>query len=122
MIEESLVIGGRRVDGRTMEARRFKTLAGDLSVQLGRGPSASERTLLMAAATLAMLCEQDTVRLLAGEAIDQANYRQNVQALGQQLIKLGLAKKSRDMTKRDQAGMDDFGKALIEANTSGSNG
>jgi hypothetical protein len=116
VIDEPLVIGDRRVDGRTLEARRFKALAGDLALQLGRGASASERTLLMAAATLAMLCEQDTVRLLAGEAIDQANYRQNVQALGQQLIKLGLAKKSRDMTKRDQAGMDDFGMALIEAN------
>ena len=117
MIEEPLVIGDRRVDGRTLQARRFKAIGADLLQQLGRGPAASDMVLITAAATLAMLCEQDTVRLISGEAIDQANYRQNVQALGQQLIKLGLAKKSRDMTKRDQAGMDDFGMALIEANT-----
>lgn len=117
MIDDPLVIGDRRVDGRTLEARRFKALASDLAMQLGRTVAPSERVLLMAAATLAMLCEQDTARLLANETIDQENYRRNLQALGQQLIKLGLAKKSRDITKREQAGMDDFGMALIEANT-----
>ena len=116
MTDDALMIGGRKVDGRTLEARRFKTIAGDLSIQLGRNPLASERALLIAAATLAMLCEQDTEKLLAGEGIDQENYRRNVAMLGQQLVKLGMAKKSRDITKRDQVGTDDFGAALIEAN------
>lgn len=115
MTDDALMIGGRKIDGRTLEARRFKTIAGDLIIQLGRDPVASERALLTAAATLAMLCEQDTERLLSGEAIDQENYRRNVAMLGQQLVKLGMAKKSRDVTKRDQVGMDDFGAALIEA-------
>ncbi|WP_188064238.1 hypothetical protein [Sphingobium sp. KCTC 72723] len=116
MTDDALMVGGRKVDGRTLEARRFKAIAGDLIIQLGRGPTASERALLYAAATFAMLCERDTESLLAGQGIDQENYRRNVAMLGQQLVKLGMAKKSRDVTKRDHIGMDDFGAALIEAN------
>ena len=54
--------------------------------------------------------------MLEGKSVDQENYRRNVTLLGANLIKLGLAKKSRDVSKRDSAGMDDFGTALIEAN------
>lgn len=110
-------IAGRKIDGRTMEAKRFRSIGLELADQLGRNPSPSERLLLMNAATLAMLCEQATADLLEGKAVDQENYRRNVTLLGANLIKLGLAKKSRDVSKRDSAGMDDFGAALIEANT-----
>lgn len=111
-----LVVAGRKIDGRTMEARRFRTLAGDLAIQLGRDPVASERIMLTQAATLAMLCERFTADVLDGKPADEEHYRRNVQALGGILIKLGMAAKSRDITKRDRAGMDDFGAALIEAN------
>jgi len=113
-----LTIAGRKIDGRTMEARRFRAIGGELQMQLRRDPSASERVLLVQAATFAMMCERASADLLEGKEIDQENYRRNVQALGAVLIKLGLAKKSRDMTKRDAAGEDDFGAALIEANRS----
>lgn len=112
-----LAVAGRKVDGRTMEARRFRAIGSDLTDQLGRNPTASERLLLMNAATIAMLCEQATADLLEGKPIDQENHRRNVAMLGQLLIKLGMAQKSRDITKRDRAGTDDFGAALIEANT-----
>jgi hypothetical protein len=111
-----LSIADRKVDGRTMEAKRFRAIGSDLADQLGRNPTASERLLLMNAATIAMLCEQAIADLLEGKPVDHENHRRNVAMLGQLLIKLGIAAKSRDVTKRDRAGVDDFGAALIEAN------
>lgn len=112
-----LVVAGRKVDNRTAEARRFRAIGGDLTDQLGRDPTAAERLLLMNAATIAMLCEQATADLLEGKPIDQENHRRNVAMLGQLLIKLGMAQKSRDIAKRDRSKMDDFGAALIEASS-----
>jgi hypothetical protein len=116
---EPLVIAGRKIDGRTTEAKRFRTLAIDLAAQLQRNPSPAERLLLLNAATLATLCERFTADLLEGKPVDEEPYRRNVAALSAVLIKLGMAAKSRDVTKRDKAGMDEFGAALIEANQSG---
>jgi hypothetical protein len=113
---EPLIIAGRKIDGRTMEAKRFRALITDLCLQLQRNPSASERMLLLNAATLATLCERDAADMLEGKDVDQENFRRNNQALGNVLIKLGMAAKSRDVTKRDRVGLDDFGSALIEAN------
>lgn len=112
---EPLVIGGRKIDGRTIEAKRFRALILDLGNQLNRNPLPAERLLLLNAATLATLCERDTANLLEGMDIDQENYRRNQQALGGVLIKLGMASKSRDIRKTDRAGLDDYGAALIEA-------
>lgn len=111
-----LIVAGRKVDNRTVEARRFRAIGSDLTEQLGRNPTASERLLLMNAATIAMLCEQATAELLEGKPVDHENHRRNVAMLGQLLIKLGMAAKSRDVTKRDRVMADDFGAALIEAN------
>jgi len=108
-------VAGRKIDQRTVEARRFRTIGGELQMQLQRDPTASERLLLMNAATLAMLCEKATADLLEGKPVDEENLRRNMTMLGSTLIKLGLAKKSRDVTKGDAAGVDDFGAALIEA-------
>lgn len=112
-----MILAGRRIDNRTVAARRFRAIGGDLTEQLGRNPTAAEHLLLMNAATIAMLCEQATADLIEGKAIDQENHRRNVAMLGQLLIKLGMAQKSRDVTKRDRSRMDDFGAALIEANS-----
>ncbi|MEW9854110.1 hypothetical protein [Novosphingobium sp. M1R2S20] len=119
---EPLIIGGRKIDGRTTEAKRFRTLASDLAGQLQRNPSGSDRLLLLNAATLATLCERFTADLLEGKPIEEEPYRRNVAALSAVLIKLGMAAHSRDITKRDKAGADDFGAALIEANASCTNG
>ena len=110
-----LSIAGRKIDGRTVEARRFRVLGSDLMVQLGRNPSGAERMLIMNAATLAMLCERAAADLLEGKPIDEENYRRNVTMLGSLLVKLGMAMKSRDVTKRDRNSADEFGAALIEA-------
>jgi hypothetical protein len=112
-----LTIAGRKIDGRTVEARRFRTLGGDLMSQLARNPSAAERMLILNAATLAMLCERAAADLLEGKAIDEENYRRNLTMLGSILVKLGMAMKSRDVTKNSRKTADDFGAALIEANS-----
>lgn len=111
-----LVVAGRKIDNRTAEAKRFRAIGSDLTEQLGRNPTASERLLLMNTATIAMLCEQATADLIEGKPVDQENHRRNVAQLGQLLIKLGMAQKSRDITKRSGQAPDDFGAALIEAN------
>lgn len=111
-----LVVAGRKIDQRTMPARRFKALGSELTTQLGREPTAAERIMLMNAATLSMLLEQETADLLEGKAVDHENHRKNVAALRQLLIQLGFAKKSRDITKSDAAPGDAFGAAIIEAN------
>lgn len=111
-----LIVAGRKIDGRTVEARRFRALGSDLMTQLARNPSAAERLLIMNAATLAMLCERAAADLLEGKPIDEENYRRNVTMLGSILVKLGMAMKSRDITKGSRKVADDFGAALIEAN------
>lgn len=113
---EPLIVGGRKIDGRTTEAKRFRALATDLAAQLQRNPTPAERLLLLNAATLATLCERFTADLLEGKPVEEEPYRRNVSALSAVLIKLGMAAHSRDVTKKDKAGLDDFGAALIEAN------
>jgi hypothetical protein len=113
---EPLIIGGRKIDGRTIEARRFKSLATDLAAQLQRSPTPAERLLLMNATTLAMLCERFTADVLEGKAVEDEPYRRNVTALNAVLIKLGMAMQSRDATKKGRPALDDYGAAVIEAN------
>jgi hypothetical protein len=118
LVEQSafdLIVAGRKIDNRTAEARRFRALGSELQMQLGRNPNAAEHMMIMNAAMLAMLCERDAADLLEGKKIDAESYRRNVTLLGSILVKLGMAMKSRDVTKRDRAGGDDFGAALIEA-------
>ncbi len=108
----TLDIDGGKVDGRSQAARVFKRLAGDLIDQMARTPKASETMLLRNAATLAFLCDRDTARLMAGQTIDEENYRRNAQALGAVLIKLGMASKSRDVTKGGSRESDPFADAI----------
>ena len=70
----------------------------------------------MNAATLATLCERFTADVLEGKAVEEEPYRRNVTALNAVVIKLRMAEKSRDVTKRDRTALDDFGAALLEAN------
>lgn len=108
----NLEIAGRKVDGRTVAARTFRVIAGDLLDQLARQPKPSEQVMIRQAATLAFLCDRDTACLIAGEKFDEENYRRNTQALGAVLIKLGMAAKSRDVTKRGSQGGDPFADAI----------
>ena len=98
--EFDLVLAGEQVDARKKIARHFRQIVSDLAGQLGRGNvTAAERLQLTNAGTLAILCERDVAKLLRGEDFDEEPYRRNVQALRSALISLGLADKSRDVTK-----------------------
>jgi hypothetical protein len=70
--------------------------------------------LLRRAATLALLCERDECALVAGEQMDEDNYRRNATVLKGVLINLGLAVKSRDVRKSDHRFMDAHTSALID--------
>jgi hypothetical protein len=96
-----LVIGGEQIDMRTREARRFKAILRDLAEQMDREPTASERLQLMSAATLAMCIERDTLAMLRGEIVEQEPMRRNAVALRACLTSLGLAMKSRDISRKD---------------------
>jgi hypothetical protein len=96
-----LVIGGEQIDCRTREARRFKAVLSDLAEQMGREPTASERLQLISAATLSLLIERDTLKLLRGELHEEEPFRRNTTALRAALTTLGLAMKSRDVKKAD---------------------
>lgn len=108
----NLEIAGRKVDGRTVAARSFRVIAGDLLDQLSSSPKPSEAVMIRQAATLAFLCDRDTACLIAGEKFDEENYRRNTQTLGAVLIKLGMAAKSRDVTKGGSKGGDPFADAI----------
>ncbi len=108
----TLEINGEKADGRSQPARFFKRVAGELTDQLAREPRASDAILLRQAATLAYLCDRDSARLIAGQGIDEENYRRNAQARGGVLIKLGMAQKSRDVTKGGSKGGDPFADAI----------
>ncbi|WP_018044892.1 hypothetical protein [Methylobacterium sp. 88A] len=110
-----LVLDGERVDQRSITARRWRSNLADLAMQLGDHVTPSEAMLLRRAATLAFLCERDEARVMQGDDIEEEGYRRNGAALGAMLIKLGLAAKSRDVTKRD-ARMIDAHAASVLAN------
>jgi hypothetical protein len=111
--EFDLVLAGERIDGRTVMARHFRQMAGDLIAQMGNFVSPSEKMMVRHAATLSILCEMDVKKLVEGQDIDQENYRRNVQALRAGLVNLGLAKKSRDITKADGSRLYDAHTAAI---------
>ncbi|MHC2021484.1 hypothetical protein [Methylobacterium sp. CM6247] len=108
-----LVIDGERVDQRSITARRWRSSLADLAMQMGDHVSPSEAMMLRRAATLAYLCERDEAVVMKGDEIDQENYRRNAAALGATLIKLGMASKSRDVTKRDARLIDAHAAAVL---------
>ncbi|WP_207456070.1 hypothetical protein [Azospirillum sp. SYSU D00513] len=110
-----LVLNGEKIDGRTQLARRYKTIAGDLMAQLGNAVTPAEKIQLRAAAVLALLIERDTAALLEGQEIDAEGLRRNVTVLGAQLIRLGMAAKSRDITKGNRKAFDAHASAILDA-------
>ena len=108
-----LIIDGERVDQRSVIARRWRENIADLALQLGDHTTPAEGMLLRRAATFAALCERDEAALMKGEAIDEESYRRNATALGAALVKLGLAAKSRDVTKAQSKLYDAHAAAIL---------
>lgn len=110
-----LFIAGQRVDGRSLPARRYRDQVNDLGAQLGGTLAPSETMMIRRAAMLAVLCERDECGIIAGEKVDEEGYRKNVAALKNVLIGLGMAKKSRDVTKSDSRMFDAHAAAILDA-------
>lgn len=108
-----LIIDGERVDQRSVVARRWRENIADLAMQIGDHTTPSEGMLLRRAATFAALCERDEAALMKGKPIDEESYRRNATALGAVLVKLGLAAKSRDVTKAQSKLFDAHAAAVL---------
>lgn len=115
VVMDDLYIEGKRIDQRTLTARRYRDVVADMAMQLGDLLSPSEAMLIRRAGTLAVLCERDEALILSGKTVDEENYRRNAQALKTTLISLGMAKKSRDVTKSDGRLFDAHAAAILDA-------
>jgi hypothetical protein len=101
------------VDLRTLHGRRWRDHVRHLAEQLGNEPTASQGLLLRRCATLAMFVEQAESKMLEGQDIDQAAYVRNSNAMRSMLVQLGLASKSRDITKGDNTVEDSHAVAIL---------
>jgi hypothetical protein len=109
-----LYLAGERVDGRLVIARQYREHLNDLAAQLGNFVAHSERMVLQRAAVLALLCERDELKFLNGVDFDEEGYRRNGAALKAALVGLGMAKKSRDITKREARAFDAHAAAVLD--------
>lgn len=94
----TLVIGGKAVDGRTTEARRYKAICADLATDLGATPSTAEWALIQRAAGLMIQSERIECAIATGGTADVDVYCKLVNSLGRVLTQLGTKRRSRDIT------------------------
>ncbi|WP_220149774.1 hypothetical protein [Sphingomonas aracearum] len=91
-----MVLSG--VDGRSLEARRYREILAALVSDMGGDPSEAQEQIARRAAMLAIWCEgQDTAAAL-GTPIDVAAYTTASNALRRLLETLGLKRVPRDIT------------------------
>jgi hypothetical protein len=100
-------------DLRTLHGRRWRDHVRHLAEQLGNEPTASQGLLLRRCATLNMFLESAEAKMLAGQEVDEAAFVRNANAMQNILIKLGLASKSRDITKGDSETADDHAAMVL---------
>lgn len=97
-----------RVDGRTVEARRFRDVFAQLVIDLGGDPTEAQLALVRRAATLAVWCEKQEVELAKGAKrgakLNVQAYTTVVNTLRRLLATLGLERKLRDITPRNPYG------------------
>ena len=86
------------VDGRSVLARRYRDILGDLVAHLGGNPSAAETLIARRAATLAVWCEQAEAEMAAGKDLDVQAYTTSANALRRLLADIGLERRARDIT------------------------
>lgn len=105
--------GMGEVDGRSSVARRFRDHVADLSVQVGGDPSPAQDMLIRRAATLAVLCETDEIKVAGGERIDEALYLNRCNVLSGLLNRLGMARKAKDITPGGRT-LDAHARAILD--------
>lgn len=86
------------VDGRSVLARRYRDILGQLVTDLGGDPSEAQSLIIRRAATLAVWCEQCEAGMAGGGTIDIAEFTTAVNALRRLLADIGLERRAKDVT------------------------
>lgn len=94
----NLVVDGKVVDGRTVEARRYRGVCGDLASDLGGEPSTAQWLLLCRASALTVQLEMMEQHILTGTTIDVGQYTALTSVLIRTLKTLGLERRAKDVT------------------------
>lgn len=94
----TLVIGGREVDGRTLPARRYRSLCTDLARDMGDDPSAAQWLLICRCAALTVQAELLDQQIVTGGAVDVQSYTALTGALTRTLKTLGLERRAKDVS------------------------
>ena len=94
----TLVIGGREVDGRTIQARRYRSLCTDLARDMGDDPSAAQWLLICRCAALTVQAELLDQQIVTGGDVDVAAYTALTGALTRTLKTLGLERRAKDVS------------------------
>ena len=113
-LSKSLVIGGREVDGRTLEARRYREICSNLRDDIGVEPSTAQWLLIQRAAGLSVQIENIETIITSGEAIDTHEYSKLINTVVVVLKTLGLRREARDITPSKR--IDPHTAALMEGN------
>jgi hypothetical protein len=94
----TLVIGGREVDGRTIQARRYRSLCGELASDMGGEPSAAQWLLICRCAALTVQAELLDQQIVTGGEVDVTAYTALTGALTRTLKTLGLERRAKDVS------------------------
>jgi hypothetical protein len=94
----TLVIGGKEVDGRTIPARRYRAVCGELASDLGGDPSAGQWLLVCRTAALTVQLELLEQSIVTGAAINVAEYTALTSVMIRTLKVLGLERRAKDVT------------------------
>jgi hypothetical protein len=94
----TLVIGGKEIDGRTIPARRYRSLCTDLARDMGDDPSAAQWLLICRCAALTVQAELLDQQIVTGGEVDVAAYTALTGALTRTLKTLGLERRAKDIS------------------------
>jgi hypothetical protein len=86
------------VDGRSIVARRYRDILGQLISDAGGDPSEAQGLLMRRAATLGVWCEMKEAGMARGEPLDIAEFTAASNCLRRLLYDLGLQRVPRDVT------------------------
>ncbi len=94
-LPDTLVIGGRKIDKRTLEARRYLTVCGDLADDVGE-PSAGQWLLIHRIAALTVQLETMDAQVAQGKEVDTSKYSNLTSTLIRSLTTLGFKKQAKE--------------------------
>lgn len=85
-------------DGRSATARRYRDVLAELISDLGGDPSGAQNAIARRASALCVVCEQAEAEMVAGGALDLAEFTTAANSLRRLLSDLGLERRAKDIT------------------------